>query len=203
MSWQDYIDQQLMCTLPSGGQLSHAAIVGTDGGVWAQSESFPAITEEEIAALVKGFDDPSQLAQVGCLPPTAAPRRFNKPNRHAHPALVQFNLTQMRKGNWRVFIRRCTPLPQNGLRIGGEKYMLVAGEPGEVLRGKQGSGGCCFPIVQERDRAVQEPAASVLRATSHEHPSASLPSITCSWMHDKEDQDGNGGGHLRRGRAAR
>ncbi|EFN51757.1 hypothetical protein CHLNCDRAFT_27467 [Chlorella variabilis] len=93
MSWQDYIDQQLMCTLPSGGQLSHAAIVGTDGGVWAQSESFPAITEEEIAALVKGFDDPSQLAQ-------------------------------------------------NGLRIGGEKYMLVAGEPGEVLRGKQGSAGC-------------------------------------------------------------
>lgn len=31
-------------------------------------------------------------------------------------------------------------LPQNGIRIGGEKYMMVAGEPGEVLRGKKGAG---------------------------------------------------------------
>ena len=30
--------------------------------------------------------------------------------------------------------------PQSGLRIGGEKYMMVAGEPGEVLRGKKGPG---------------------------------------------------------------
>jgi hypothetical protein len=64
MSWQDYIDQQLLCVLPSGGQLAHAAIVGTDGSVWAESNGFPAITEQEIAAIVKGFDDPSQLAQV-------------------------------------------------------------------------------------------------------------------------------------------
>lgn len=27
---------------------------------------------------------------------------------------------------------------QNGIRIGGEKYMMVAGEPGLVLRGKKG-----------------------------------------------------------------
>jgi hypothetical protein len=31
-------------------------------------------------------------------------------------------------------------LLQNGIRIGGEKYMMVAGEPGEVIRGKKGPG---------------------------------------------------------------
>ncbi|PRW20740.1 Minor pollen allergen Che a 2 [Chlorella sorokiniana] len=30
----------------------------------------------------------------------------------------------------------------NGIRIGGEKYMMVAGEPGVVLRGKKGPSGC-------------------------------------------------------------
>ncbi|KAL6770886.1 PRO1 [Auxenochlorella protothecoides x Auxenochlorella symbiontica] len=32
-------------------------------------------------------------------------------------------------------------LAVNGLHIGGEKYMVVAGEPGEAIRGKKGSGG--------------------------------------------------------------
>ena len=36
MSWQAYVDDHLMCQLPSGGQLQHAAIWGQDGGVWAQ-----------------------------------------------------------------------------------------------------------------------------------------------------------------------
>lgn len=93
MSWQAYVDDHLMCQLPGGGQLAHAAIWGQDGGVWAQDASFPEVTPEEIAALVAGFDDPSKLAQ-------------------------------------------------NGIRIGGEKYMMVAGEPGEVIRGKKGPGGC-------------------------------------------------------------
>ncbi len=35
MSWQQFVDDQLMCTLPGGGQLKHAAIWGHDGGVWA------------------------------------------------------------------------------------------------------------------------------------------------------------------------
>lgn len=32
------------------------------------------------------------------------------------------------------------PVLQNGLRIGGEKYMMITGEPGDVLRGKKGAG---------------------------------------------------------------
>lgn len=64
MSWQAYVDDHLMCQLPGGGQLAHAAIWGQDGGIWAQDASFPAVTPEEIAALVAGFTDPSALAQV-------------------------------------------------------------------------------------------------------------------------------------------
>jgi profilin len=81
-----------MQPLPSGGQLVHAAIVGHDGGVWAQDASFPAITDDEVAALMRGMNDAGALAQTG-------------------------------------------------VRIGGEKYMMVAGEPGEVIRGKKGPGG--------------------------------------------------------------
>ncbi|KAK9812885.1 hypothetical protein WJX72_005251 [[Myrmecia] bisecta] len=65
MSWQTYIDDHLMAPLPHGGQLAHAAIVGQDGGVWAQSESFPEITEKEVADIVKGFTDTGSLAQSG------------------------------------------------------------------------------------------------------------------------------------------
>lgn len=89
---QAYIDDQLMQPLSGGGTLLHAAIVGHDGGVWAQNDTFPEITDEEVEAIMKGFDDASVLAV-------------------------------------------------NGLRIGGEKYMVLAGEPGEVLRGKKGPGG--------------------------------------------------------------
>lgn len=42
-----------MATLPGGGQLKAAAILGLDGGVWAQSPSFPEVSEEEVAALVR------------------------------------------------------------------------------------------------------------------------------------------------------
>ena len=65
MSWQTYVDDHLLCELPNGGQLTHAAIVGLDGGVWAQSDSFPAISSEEVEKITKGFDDQGPLAQRG------------------------------------------------------------------------------------------------------------------------------------------
>jgi profilin len=34
-------------------------------------------------------------------------------------------------------------LPQNGLFLGGHKYMVVQGDPGIVVRGKKGQGGTC------------------------------------------------------------
>eukprot|EP00879_Flechtneria_rotunda_P005080 GHRR01005358.1.p1 GENE.GHRR01005358.1~~GHRR01005358.1.p1 ORF type:complete len:137 (+),score=25.01 GHRR01005358.1:89-499(+) len=54
MSWDSYIDH-LMVDLPHGGKLSSAAIVGQDGGVWAQSAEFPAITPDQVTALMNGF----------------------------------------------------------------------------------------------------------------------------------------------------
>ncbi|KAK9796276.1 hypothetical protein WJX73_002351 [Symbiochloris irregularis] len=96
MSWQTYVDDHLMCELPGGGRLSAAAIVGLDGGVWAQSDNFPALSAAEADAIVKGFDDQGTLAQ-------------------------------------------------NGLKVGGIKYMVIAGEEGAVIRGrKTPAGGCVF-----------------------------------------------------------
>ncbi len=55
---QEYVDKNLMCPLDSeGATLQSAALVGHDGGVWAQSEAFPAITAEECEALMKVFAD--------------------------------------------------------------------------------------------------------------------------------------------------
>lgn len=49
MSWQEYVDKNLMCPLDTeGGTLTSAALVGLDGSVWAQSPGFPAITPEEV-----------------------------------------------------------------------------------------------------------------------------------------------------------
>jgi hypothetical protein len=59
------VDEHLMCGLPAGGQLSSAAIVGHDGGVWAQSAGFPAISKTEVEALLRGLSDPSTLAMTG------------------------------------------------------------------------------------------------------------------------------------------
>eukprot|EP00891_Asterochloris_glomerata_P006836 jgi/Astpho2/6836/e_gw1.00105.65.1_t len=92
MSWDAYITDHLMVELPNGGQLTHAAIVGQDGGVWAQSAEFPELSQAEADALWRGFSDNSTLAQ-------------------------------------------------NGLKVGGVKYMVIAGEPGAVHRGKKGAGG--------------------------------------------------------------
>ena len=43
MSWQAYVDDHLMYEISAGHKLSAAAIIGHDGNVWAQSESFPQV----------------------------------------------------------------------------------------------------------------------------------------------------------------
>ena len=67
MSWDSYITDHLMVDLPNteGLKLSHAAIVGKDGLVWAKSDNFPEPTEEQVQALVKGFDDGDALGASG------------------------------------------------------------------------------------------------------------------------------------------
>ncbi|KAL5199928.1 hypothetical protein ABZP36_021131 [Zizania latifolia] len=64
MSWQAYVDDHLMCEI-DGNHLTTAAIVGHDGTVWAQSPTFPQYKPEEIAAIIKDFDEPGSLAPTG------------------------------------------------------------------------------------------------------------------------------------------
>ncbi|CAD5182435.1 unnamed protein product [Musa acuminata subsp. malaccensis] len=64
MSWQTYVDDHLLCDI-DGQCLTAAAIVGHDGSVWAQSDVFPQCKPEEIAAIMKDFDEPGSLAPTG------------------------------------------------------------------------------------------------------------------------------------------
>lgn len=72
MSWQEYIDNNLMCQLNDKGHtLTSAAIVGQDGGVWAQSTDFPAIVPDQVDRIMYGFaetqkpDDPFSSFLIG------------------------------------------------------------------------------------------------------------------------------------------
>lgn len=69
MSWQEFVDDHLMVELPNGGTLQSAAIVGSEGDVWAQSSEFPELTTAEAHALQKGYTDAGGLAVliVQCL----------------------------------------------------------------------------------------------------------------------------------------
>ncbi|XP_022949146.1 profilin-like isoform X2 [Cucurbita pepo subsp. pepo] len=64
MSWQSYIDDQLMYDV-DGHHLQAAAIIGNDGAVWAQSPAFPKFKPEEMSAIMKDFDEPGSLAPTG------------------------------------------------------------------------------------------------------------------------------------------
>jgi len=59
MSWQGYVDQQLIAT----GNIAQGAILGLDGNTWATSAGF-TITPAEGAALANNFKNPS-AAQAG------------------------------------------------------------------------------------------------------------------------------------------
>lgn len=60
MSWQDYVDNQLLASQC----VSKAAIAGLDGGVWAKSDNFE-VSKEELAKLVQGFDKQEILTSGG------------------------------------------------------------------------------------------------------------------------------------------
>ncbi|CAG0881808.1 unnamed protein product [Darwinula stevensoni] len=60
MSWQDYIDKQLI----GSKNISQAAIAGHDGNVWAKSDGFN-VSKEEIVRLMAGLGDPTQFHMNG------------------------------------------------------------------------------------------------------------------------------------------
>lgn len=60
MSWQQYVDQQLLATK----MVSQAVICGHDGSIWAKSEGFTP-TPDELKELLAKYADTSALAQNG------------------------------------------------------------------------------------------------------------------------------------------
>lgn len=56
MSWQTYVDEHLMCDI-DGNHLTAAAIIGQDGSVWAQSQSFPQVWFSIQSDLVSSWSD--------------------------------------------------------------------------------------------------------------------------------------------------
>lgn len=60
MSWQSYVDDQLLNTK----MVTHAVICGHDGNIWAKSADF-VVTPEELKALISKYADTSMLAQSG------------------------------------------------------------------------------------------------------------------------------------------
>ncbi|XP_052733709.1 profilin-1-like isoform X2 [Vigna angularis] len=64
MSWQTYVDDHLLCEI-EGKHLTHAAIIGHDGSVWAQSSSFPQLKPEEVSGIMNDFNEPGTLAPTG------------------------------------------------------------------------------------------------------------------------------------------
>merc|ERR1712029_680266 len=59
MSWQDYIDTQLI-----GKELKDAVIAGHDGNVWAKSQNFN-VTPNEIQAILSNYGNQDALASSG------------------------------------------------------------------------------------------------------------------------------------------
>jgi len=60
MSWQDYVDKQLLASKC----VTKACIAGLDGNVWAKSDNFE-VGKDEITRLVSGFDNQDVLTGNG------------------------------------------------------------------------------------------------------------------------------------------
>ncbi|EPZ31778.1 Profilin conserved site domain-containing protein [Rozella allomycis CSF55] len=60
MSWQAYVDSQLLATK----KVTKAAIHGHDGNVWATSAGF-SVNNTEMATLIAAFKDPSGIRANG------------------------------------------------------------------------------------------------------------------------------------------
>lgn len=63
--WQAYVDEQLMVELPSGGSLSHAAIIGADGSLWAGSAAFPTVDAGQLSTVFDAMTSEDRVRQLG------------------------------------------------------------------------------------------------------------------------------------------
>ena len=61
----NYVQNLLMVELPSGGMLTSAAIFGLDGILWEKSADFPELNGYNLACIINGIDEPSELVANG------------------------------------------------------------------------------------------------------------------------------------------
>ena len=108
MSWQDYVDTQLVAT----GQVSQAALLGvSDAGVWASTPDF----------MPRGYD-----ATVTAEDGSESTVTVNEAS-----DIVNFMATGTK--------------PTAGLRINGDKYMVLRTLPDPMtVYGKKPKGGICI-----------------------------------------------------------
>ena len=60
MSWQQYVDEQLIVTKV----VKDAVIAGHDGNIWAASKDF-TVTAEEMKKIAENFDNKEVMAMNG------------------------------------------------------------------------------------------------------------------------------------------
>uniref|UniRef100_A0A1B6GLZ1 Profilin n=1 Tax=Cuerna arida TaxID=1464854 RepID=A0A1B6GLZ1_9HEMI len=60
MSWQDYVDKQLIASRC----VTKAVISGLDGNIWAKCDSFD-VSKEELLNIIQGFDKQDKLTTSG------------------------------------------------------------------------------------------------------------------------------------------
>ena len=60
MSWQQYVDEQLIMTKV----VKEAVIAGHDGNIWAASKDF-TVTAEEMKKIAENFDNKEVMAMNG------------------------------------------------------------------------------------------------------------------------------------------
>ena len=134
MSWQQYVDQNLMCAVDhEGNTLSAAALVGfNDRGVWAHSSAFPADFVEVRVCNSELLIATCQLGSVVLRSPPSV--RLQKPGieKDGVPQKKQLDEINDYFNGERL----------GSFMIGDVKYMVIMSpEPTKILRGKCMGGG--------------------------------------------------------------
>ncbi|KAB8279778.1 profilin [Aspergillus minisclerotigenes] len=103
MSWQDYVDHQL---IRQG--LAHAAFIGEDLAVWASSEGFN-LSEAERRAMFDAFGNPDHVYESG----------LYLTGRHFHPVAADDRIIKVTQG-------------RNGAMLVRMKSFIIVGEYGDL-----------------------------------------------------------------------
>ncbi|RWW67778.1 hypothetical protein BHE74_00024752 [Ensete ventricosum] len=125
MSWQTYVDEHLLCDI-DGQRLTAAAIVGHDGSVWAQSDTFPPVSFLSLL-LLASLDSPAGRFNIHLNTHTASIALFLSTVQYKPEEIAAIMKDFDEPGS----------LAPTGLYLGGTKYMVIQGEPGAVIRGKK------------------------------------------------------------------